>query len=249
MTSDTIGSSQRAAAKVVGLLYLLAMALSMFAEGYVGRRLIVPRNAVETAHNVMAHEFLFRTGIASSLLVVVSDVALIVALYVILKSVNEHLALSAAFLRLIETALYAAATLNYLDVLRMLGSDGPAQALSTGQLQAMARLSISAYNAGLGVSFVFLGIGSAIFGYLWLKSDYVPRFLAAFAILAPLLLTAGSLTFVLFPKQWAVVFPGYMVPMFFFEVGMAMWLLARGLREPRWPALMQARAVSVPIPG
>jgi hypothetical protein len=42
-------------------------------------------NAAETAQNIMAHERLFRLGIASYLLGQMSDVALITALYVILK--------------------------------------------------------------------------------------------------------------------------------------------------------------------
>jgi hypothetical protein len=47
----------------------------------------------KTAQNLMAHERLFRFGIASYLLGQMSDLALITALYVILKRVNQHLAL------------------------------------------------------------------------------------------------------------------------------------------------------------
>jgi len=231
MTINTVDQSQRTAAKVVGFCYLFAMIVSIFAEMYIGGRLIVPRNAAETARNIMAHELLFRVGIACSLVIVVSDVTLIAALYVILKRVNEHVVLVAAFLRLMGTALYAAATLNYVDVLRILGTDASPQALATDQVHALARLSIGSYTAGLGVSFIYLGLGSAAFGYLWLKSDYVPRALAALGVFAPLLLAAGSLTFVLLPKIWAIVFPAYMVPLFFLEVGLGLWLLVKGLRD------------------
>jgi hypothetical protein len=233
MTISRVDESQRTAAIVAAWCYLFAMAISIFAEGYVGGRLIVPRNAAETARNIMTHEFLFRIGIACSLIIVVSDVTLITALYVILKRVSEPPALVAAFLRLMGTALYAAATLNYVDVLRILGSDGSQYAFGTDQLQAMARLSIGSYSAGLGVSFIYLGLGSTMFGYLWLKSNYVPRALAALGVLAPFLLAVGSLTFVLLPKLWTIVFPAYMVPLFFFEVGMGLWLLVKGLRDPR----------------
>ncbi len=233
MTIDAVDKSQRTAAKVAACCYLFAMALSMFAEGYIGGRLIVPRNAADTARNILAHELLFRIGIACSLIIVVSDVTLITALYVILKRVGEPFALVAAFLRLMGTALYAAATLNYVDVLRILGSGGSQDAFGTEQLQAMARLSIGSYSAGLGVSFIYLGLGSAMFGYVWLKSNYVPKALAGLGVLAPLLLAVGSLTFVLLPTLWTLVFPAYMVPLFIFEVGMGLWLLVKGLRDPK----------------
>jgi hypothetical protein len=110
-----------------------------------------------------------------------------------------------------------------------LSSESSLPALSAGQLQALARLSIGSYNAGLGVAFVYLGLGSAVFGYLWLKSSYVPRPLAALGLFAPFLLMAGSLTFILFPRLWGAIFPWYMMPLFVFEVGMALWLLIKGL--------------------
>jgi hypothetical protein len=242
MTISSVDDSQRSAARVVGVAYLFAMVVSIFAEAYVGGRLIVPSDAAATARNIIAHERLFRFGIASSLIIVASDVTLIAALYVVLKRVNEHLALFAAFLRLMGTAIYAVATLNYIDVLRLVSGVGYLQALSTEQLQALARMSISSYSAGLGVAFVYLGLGSTVFGYLWVRSRYVPRALAFLGVVAPFLLAAGAFTFILLPTLWAVIFPGYMVPLFFFEVGMGLWLLVNGLRDPRLPSLTPARS-------
>jgi hypothetical protein len=46
------------------------------------------------------------------------------------------------------------------------------------------------------------------------------------------LLPWGSLTFILFPRLWRIVFPAYLVPLFFFEVGMGLWLLMKGVRDP-----------------
>ena len=63
----TIDESQRKAARVVGFTYLFALALAVFAESYVPAHLIIYDNAAETARNIMAHERLFRLGIASDL--------------------------------------------------------------------------------------------------------------------------------------------------------------------------------------
>ena len=122
----------------------------------------------------MAHERLFRLGIASYLVCMLSDATLLTALYVILNRVDQNLALFAACLRLVETVIGVAATLSSFDVLRLLSGADYLQAFRTDQLQALARIPISAFGAEINASFVFLGLGSTVFGYLWLKSNYIP---------------------------------------------------------------------------
>src|SRR5712692_10568952 len=112
MTTSPIDDSQRRAAKVVGFAYLFALVTANFAEFFVHAHLIVPGNAAETARNIMAHERLWRLGIASNLLCFLTDVALITALYVILKRVNQNLALFAAFLRVVETSVFVVMMLS-----------------------------------------------------------------------------------------------------------------------------------------
>jgi Domain of unknown function (DUF4386) len=230
MTISTLDESQRQAARVVGFTYLFAMVTAVFAEMFVRGQLIVPDNAVETAQNIIAHERLWRLGIASYLICLLADVALITALYVILKRVNQNLALFAAFLRVVETAIGVAATLNSFDVLRFLSGANYLQALRTDQLQALARIPISVYGAGINVSFVFLGFGSAVFGYLWFKSNYIPRALAALGVFGSLLLAAGSFAIIIFPNLAKILSLGYMLPLGVFEITMGFWLLVKGLR-------------------
>jgi hypothetical protein len=201
MTISTIDESERKAARVVGFSYLFAMATAVFAEFYVRGRLIVPDDAAETARNIMAHERLWRLGIASYLLCLLTDVALITALYVILKRVDQHLALFAAFMRVIETAIVP------VDLIR-----------------------VSTYGAGIDLSFVFLGIGSTVFGYLWFKSNYIPKALAALGVFGSLLLAAGSFAVIIFPNPAKILSLAYMMPLGVFEVTMGFWLLLKGLR-------------------
>ena len=111
-----IDESQRKAAKLVGLAYLFALPPAIFAEFYVRAHLIAFGDAAQTARNIMAHERLFRLGIASNLTVFAIDVVLIVALYVVLMPVNRRLALVAAGWGLIETASLVVVTLTDFDV-------------------------------------------------------------------------------------------------------------------------------------
>jgi len=233
MPTSSIEDSQRRAAKVVGFCYLFAMALSIFVEAYARGRLVIPDNAAETARNIMAHERLFRFGIASYLLCMVSDAALITALYVILKRVNPNIALFALVLRIVDTTVGVVATLNSFDVLRLLSGADYLQAFRGDQIQALARIPVSLYGAGLNVSFLFLGLGSAVFGYLWLKSGYIPKPLAVVGVLGSLMMAAGAFAFIIFPGLSKTVSPAHFALIFVFEVGAGFWLLFKGLRLPK----------------
>src|SRR5205823_11437599 len=56
MTTSKIDNSQRTAAKVAGVAGLLAFGLVVFGNYVLLDPLIVPRNAADTARNILAHE-------------------------------------------------------------------------------------------------------------------------------------------------------------------------------------------------
>jgi Domain of unknown function (DUF4386) len=66
MTIGTIDQSQRKAAKVVGLAYLFALPPAIFAKFSVRAQLNAFDDAAQTARNIVAHDRLFRLGIASN---------------------------------------------------------------------------------------------------------------------------------------------------------------------------------------
>ena len=73
MTIGMPDDTQRTAARVVGAAYLIALVPAVFAEFYVRGQLVVAGNAAQTALNIVAHERLFRLGIASNLAVFAID--------------------------------------------------------------------------------------------------------------------------------------------------------------------------------
>lgn len=239
MTLRTIDPEQHTAAKVVGFIYLIAMATSMFAELYAQGPLIVRGDAMQTAINIAASERLYRIGSVIHLLTFASDAVIAVALYVVLRPVNRNVALLAAFWRLANCAILAVSILNDFAALRFLSGADYLRAFEPEQLQVLARVFISVRAAGFQVGFVFLGLGSTVFSYLWLKSRYIPRGLAAWGIFSSLLLALGTLAIMVFPGL-AVVGLTYMAPMFFYEVGLGLWLLIKGLRIPAPQALPPA---------
>ena len=92
MTNRTADMSLSKAARIAGLGYL-----AIFIFGfYAGFAATGPGDSTTTAINKMANEVLFRSGIASWLIVLMADVVVAWALYILLKPVNRSLSLLAA---------------------------------------------------------------------------------------------------------------------------------------------------------
>ena len=232
MTTEAFDRPPLFYARVAGFIYLFAMALGIFSQVFVLGRILVPGDAAATANNLLASEGLFRLGIAIDVITFVSDVVIAWALYELLKSVDQALALLGAFLRIADGAILAVTTFNGLITLHLLSGVAYLHAFDASQLQSLARLFVSARGVGFDVGFVFLGLGSTVFAYLLYKSRYVPRALAGWGIFASLALAIGSLAVILFPWFAANASMIYMVPMFFYEVPLGVWFLIKGVRAP-----------------
>ncbi len=231
MATTDIEASQRTAARVVGICYLVAMATAVLGFAIRGA-MIVPGDGAATAASILASETLFRIGILSDVFTFIVDIVLIAALYVVLQPVNRDFAMLAAFWRLMETALLLVATLNGFAVLRILTGTELDGVVEAEMLHAQARMTLNAYGDGYRVGFAFLGLGSALFSYLWLKSRYVPRSLAWLGVVSSLLLAACNLAAIVWPGVARATGLAYMMPLGVFEIGMGLWLLFRGLKPP-----------------
>jgi len=218
-------------ARLVGFSYVFALVPSIFAEFYVSGRLI-SGDAVATAQNIIAHERLFRMGVASNLLVFATDVLLITSLYVVLERVNRRLALLAAIFRVMENTILVVAVLNDFYLLRLLSGASYLSGLDSAGIASLARVSVGAHNSAYGVALILFGFGSTIFCYLWLKSGYIPRPLAAFGVIASIWIGLCSFSFVVFPELNRVIGVGYYGgPIFLFELTVGLWLLLRGIKD------------------
>src|SRR6059058_1942908 len=109
---NRIDNSQRAAAKIAGVAGLLAFALVVFGNYVLLEPLIVPRNAVETARNILAHQTQFRAALTCFITYDIGAIVLSTALYVILAPINRGLALAGALFRVAFAMLWLIAPLN-----------------------------------------------------------------------------------------------------------------------------------------
>jgi uncharacterized protein DUF4386 len=239
MTPGIIEPSQQSAAKAAGFLYLFLVLVALLSEFYVRLRLVVPADPAQTARNLGLSSRLFRIGIFGDLVTVAGDIALICALYVILKPVNRTLALLAVFWRLAACSVLAATILNDFAALRLLSGAGYLNAFSSEQLQALARYYFDLEILGYRIGAAFFALGTLAFAYLWYKSRYIPRPLAVWGILSSLLPLIVVPSVMLFPRV-EEVFGNIRrartgIPMIIFEIVLGIWLLVKGVRAPQTP--------------
>jgi hypothetical protein len=235
MTLSTIEPSQRSAAKVAGFLYVFLMLVALFSEFYVRLRLIVPDNPAQIAANLALSERLFRIGVFGDIITCAGDIALICALYVVLKPINRPLALLAVFWRLAACCILAAVTLNDFAALRLLSGAGYLHAFSTEQLQALARYFLDLEISGYRIGATFFALGTLLFAYLWFKSRYIPRPLAVWGILSSLLpffVVPGVIMFSFEETYGQIRRARTGIPMIIFEIVLGIWLLVRGIQTP-----------------
>ncbi len=218
-----IDKSQRILAKIVGFLYLFTNATAIFAFSVRGK-LIATRDAVQTAANIVASERLFRLAIAAELVTVVGVLVLVWGLYVILRPVDRNVVWLATFFRLGENFVLALATLLELAILALVKG-----AVLSGQQPLLVNEVVHLYGDAFNIGFVFLGLGSTLFSYLWLKSRYIPRLLAGWGIFASLVMALMSLAIVVFPTLSKLGIT-YMMPMGLYEFGLGFWLLIKGIQ-------------------
>ena len=218
-TQGAAGASQRRVALTAGIGLLLMAVLAPFAYFFVLQGMVEPADAVATVDNITASEGLFRIGIAAWLVVIALDVVVAWALYVLLRPVNEALAVLVAWLRLVYTAIFAIAVANLFDVAQLLGG-AEGSALGPDQLQAQVMSSIASFENGWDIGLAVFGLHLLGLGVLLIGSSIFSKVLGALVIVAG----GGYLV----DSMGEILIPGYAVSLAVFtfvgEVLLIVWL-------------------------
>jgi hypothetical protein len=229
---DSIGRQARAA----GILYLIGGVTAPFSLLYVPQSLIVPGDAAATADHLRASATLLRLGMASELFVATMFVFVALALYRLLRRVDEWHALAMLVLLLISVPI---SFLNVLADIAALSLANGAVFLSVfdnAQRDALALLFLRLHSQGIFLAEVFWGLWLFPFGILVIRSGFLPR------VLGFLLLAAGCgylavASIALFLPASAHAVARFASLLTIGEFPIALWLVIRGARAPRGGAL------------
>lgn len=226
-----IDPSQRTAAKVAGLAYLIPVAFVVYANFGMRDPLYVSGDMAETVRRVAAHEGQFRLSVAFDLVYCTGVVVLLSAIYVVLAPVDRLLAVIATLSKLVYAVTAVLMALSLLTVVRLATDPSYLRELGAEPMQAVVRLNWSAtatqYYVGLG----FWSVSSTIVGWLWLKSRYIPRALAAVGLVSSAWCLACTIAYIIDPAfSHAVNLWWFDTPMALFDIALSFWLLIKGLQ-------------------
>jgi len=200
MLSRIADLSQRKAARIAGVLYLLLIVFGVFAELVVRSRIIAPGDAATTASNILASEGLFRIGFASDILMILSFLLLPLAFYVLFKPVGKRLASLVVILVSVSVPLMLVNMLLYVTPLVILSGADYLAVFSADQLNASAMSAFDLYTSGVMIATLFHGLWLLPLGFLVYKSGYFPRVFGVLLMLACLGFVTETVQFFLLPS-------------------------------------------------
>jgi hypothetical protein len=227
-------SSINKTARFAGLLYLIIFVAAPFSFFFVRSSIIVPGDATATANNIIASESLFRFGIVSDSVVFLSEIVLVVLLYVLLKPVSKTLSLVAVFSRLAMAVMQGANLFNNVTALLLLNGADYLTAFEPAQLHALVLLLLNAYEYVALVWGTFFGLHLLVLGYLLFKSGYFPRILGVLLVCASFGYLIDSYGHFLSP-QYAEIFASVVIVLALpGELLLTFWLLLKGVNVKQW---------------
>ena len=222
-------------ARATGILYLVIFFANVFAFFFVTERLILPGDAAGTASNILANEGLYRGAIVSYLLVFLSDIAVAILLYQLLRPVNQTIAAIATATRLMQTAVHGVNLINLVFPLLLLTGGSALSDFSATQLNAGALLFLDAHHYGVLISEAFFAVSTLLLAYLVYRSELFPALLGILLAIASLGYFLDSFVFFLLP-QYEAVLVSVMQPMAVVgELSFTIYLLVKGVRLARRP--------------
>ena len=226
----TISESQRKAARVAAVLYLLMAISAPFALIYVPSKLIVPGDATATADRFRASEFLLRLGIGAELFHQAVAVFLVLALYRLFKAVNEKHAVQMVILgALVSVPIVFLNVLNEIAALVLVSGADFLSVLGKPQRDALAYLFVRLHEQGLIVASIFWGLWLFPLGMLVIRSGFIPRVLGVLMMVAGIAYLANSGTSLVLPRYADVV--GQVAGVLYFgELPFIFWLLVWAVR-------------------
>ncbi len=225
--------SPQTQARIAGVLYLIVIAGGIFAELFVRGRLVVHGDAAATAHNIMAHQLLYRMGFAVELFYCVCNVPITVIFYNLFKVVNRNVALMMVILDIVVNTIESISLLFHFAPLLILGGGHHLAAFSPEQLQVASYLSIQLFEHGFAICLVFFGFDCFAMAYLIYKSTFLPRIIGVLLAIEGVGYLVNSFTLFLAPALQPRIFPYFAITAIA-EIALCLWLIVMGVNVQRW---------------
>ena len=222
-------TSLKRTARIAGLWYL-GFTLGPFYLLYVPSQTVVNNDAAATAARVLGHETLFRWGMLAETLGVIIFIGLSLALYRLFEGVDRHRARQLVALVLVSSALSLASVVFSATALLVFRDGAAIAGFDEHARGAIGMLLISMHGQATGINQTFWGLWLLPFGWLVVRSRFLPRWLGYWLLLDGVAWVVIGIAWFLAPQYNAALFR-YLQPVFFAELAATLWLLIMGARE------------------
>jgi hypothetical protein len=200
--------------RFAGLLYLVIIVFGISSEVLLRGPLVASGSADVVAAAIAANPMPLRLSIAADAVMAMSDAALAVLLFLILRAYGPGLALAAMVFRLMQGAVIAASLMFLLATLNPAFAD-----------HALALIEMHGVGYDLGLA--FFGVNSVLTGLLLCRVGGAAKVIAAGLVLSGAVYLTGSALRLADPTLSAAFAPAYGIPVLA-ESAFCLWLLLAG---------------------
>lgn len=222
-------TSVKTKARIAGLWYL-CFTLGPFYLLYVPSKTVVSNDAAATAARVLGHEALFRWGMLAETLGAVIFIGLSLALYRLFEDVDRRRARQLVALVLVSSALVLVAVVFNAAALVVFRGEDTFATLDAHMRETIGMLLIRLHGETNGVNQTFWGLWLLPFGWLVVKSRFLPRWLGYWLLLDGVAWVVAGMTWFLAPDYSGALFR-YFQPIFLAELAAMLWLVIMGAKE------------------
>ena len=218
-------------ARLAGFMFLLYIAAGIGSSVLFNQATRGAEGIAATLASIAQHETLVRLTAVLTLLTFLIAVVLAVALYALTREEDSDLAVMALCCRVSEGVINAVATVRTLGLLAVATASTAAAAPDAAATQALGALLLKQGGQYTLIGATCFAVGSTLYSYLFLRARSIPVPLAWLGVLASILLVVAL------PLRLAGFLEGpatnfVWLPMLVFEVGLALWLLIKGVAAP-----------------
>lgn len=211
-------------ALIAGYSLLLMVVTAGFAFGYAHSSLVLLDNPTLTLTNIQNASGLFGLEIIGWVIILVTDLLVAWSLYRFFQSVDKKVSLITGFIRLVYSAVLAFAISHLLVVWHLVSKVNP-------DADAVMEQIIN-FEMYWSLGLIIFGLHLVGLGYLSYKSKAIPKWIGFLLYVAGVSYTLIHLGKVIIPEAIEIIAEAekmMSVPMAISELGLAIWLLRKGV--------------------
>lgn len=220
MEVELKAGTQNSIARLVGLLFLVAMAVSIAGNGLALPIISDP----EYLQAVVRNNTKLRVSTIFMLVNSISVVGIGVLMYPLLKQRAPFIALGYVATRIIESVVLIVGIINILSLTTLAEEYTKAGATDKSYILSLGKSAIGNNWYSYNIAMIILGVGSLFFCYTLFRLKLIPRYLSVLGLVGYVVLAASSLLAMLDFEPGLVV----TIPVFVFEVVLGIWLIRTG---------------------